>query len=82
MLRKKLQEFNNKQNDLEEAAQKIQIAEEELNFMKAELEAERRKSTVDQAKLRKVEALIAEKERRLQAAEEEFLRKDGSIRQL
>ena len=50
--------------------------------MKAELEVERRKSTVDQAKLRKVEALIAEKERRLEQAEEEFLRRDSDIREL
>ena len=33
--------------------------------MRNELEAERRKSTVDQGKLRKFEQLIAEKERRL-----------------
>ncbi len=58
-MRKKVQELDAKHNDLEQAAQKIQDTEEELNFLKNEVENERRKSTVDQGRLRKMEALIA-----------------------
>jgi len=53
-LRKKVQELDAKHNDLENAAQKIQDTEEELNFLKNEVENERRKSTVDQGRLRKM----------------------------
>jgi hypothetical protein len=35
-------------------------------FLRNEVENERRKSTVDQTKLKKYEALIVEKERRLE----------------
>ncbi len=69
MLRKRVQELDSRHNDMEKAAEKIQVAEEELNFLKNELGNERRKSTVDQNKLRKFEALIAEKQKKLQDAQ-------------
>jgi hypothetical protein len=34
MLRKRVQELDSRHNDMEQAAEKIQIAEEELNFLK------------------------------------------------
>ncbi len=82
MLKKKVIELDKKQEDFEKAAQKIQTTEEELNFLRNEVENERRKSTVDQNKLRKYEALIVEKERRLEEAQEAFLRRDEDIRKL
>lgn len=64
MLRKKVQELDQKVSDLENAAEKIQQADMELEFLRNEVENERRKSTVDQNKLRKMEILIAEKEKK------------------
>ena len=49
-----MQELDAKHNDLQNAAQKIQDTEEELNFLKNEVEKERRNSTVDQGRLRKM----------------------------
>ena len=37
------------------------MTEEELNFLRNEVENERRKSTVDQNKMKKLEQLIAER---------------------
>lgn len=34
MLRKRVQELDSRHNDMEQAAEKIQVAEEELNFLK------------------------------------------------
>ena len=65
MLSKRVQELDSRHNDMEQAAEKIQVAEEELNFLKNQLDNERRKSTVDQNKLRKFEAIIAEKQKKL-----------------
>ena len=69
MLRKRVQELDSRKNEMKKGAEKIQVAEEELNFLKNELDNERRKSTVDQNKLRKFEALIAEKQKKLQDAQ-------------
>lgn len=41
----------------------------ELEFLRNEVENERRKSTVDQNKLRKMEILIAEKEKKFEEAQ-------------
>ena len=67
---------------MEQAAEKIQVAEEELNFLKNQLDNERRKSTVDQNKLRKFEAIIAEKQKKLYDAQQAFLRRDSDIRRI
>jgi hypothetical protein len=50
--------------------------------LKDELENERRKSTVDQNKIRKYEQILGTKEDQLRAAQEEFLRRDSDIRNL
>ena len=50
--------------------------------MRNEVENERRKSTVDQNKLKKLEQVIADKERKLEDAQEAFLRRDSDIRRL
>lgn len=54
----------------------------ELEFLRNEVENERRKSTVDQNKLRKMEILIAEKEKKFEEAQEAFFRRDSDIRRL
>jgi len=50
--------------------------------LRNEVENERRKSTVDQNRLRKMEQMIADKERKLEDAQEAFLRRDTDIRRL
>jgi hypothetical protein len=50
--------------------------------LKDELENERRKSTVDQNKIKKYEQILNTKEDQLRAAQEEFLRRDSDIRNL
>jgi chromosome segregation ATPase len=82
MLQRKIKELDEKNNDFEQAAHKIQVTEEELNFLRNEVENERRKSTVDQNRVKKMEQLIAEKERKLEDAQEAFLRRDSDIRML
>lgn len=61
--------MDQKVSDLEDAAEKIQQADMELEFLRNEVENERRKSTVDQNKLRKMEILIAEKEKKFEEAQ-------------
>lgn len=54
LLQKRVQELDQKNEEFERAAHKIQVTEEELNFLRNEVENERRKSTVDQNRLRKM----------------------------
>ena len=53
-----------------------------MNFLKDELENERRKSTADQNRIRKFEEILQQKQRALDEAENEFLRRDSNIRDL
>lgn len=69
LLQRRLQELDQKNEEFEQAAHKIQVTEEELNFLRNEVENERRKSTVDQNRLRKMEQMIADKERKLEDAQ-------------
>jgi hypothetical protein len=81
-LKRKVEEANRKQDQFYEVAEKIKLTENEINFLKDELENERRKSTVDQNKIRKYEQILNSKEDQLRAAQEEFLRRDSDIRNL
>ncbi len=81
-MKRKVEEANRKQDQFYEVAEKIKLTENEINFLKDELENERRKSTVDQNKIRKYEQILNSKEDQLRAAQEEFLRRDSDIRNL
>ena len=50
--------------------------------MKDELDAERRKSSADQNRIRQFENILQDKQRKLDEAENEFLRRDSNIRDL
>ena len=64
------------------AAETIQRTENEINFLKDELENERRKSQADQARINKMERMIGDKEKQLEKAQDDFLSKDKNIRKL
>jgi TATA-binding protein-associated factor Taf7 len=60
----------------------MKLTENEINFLKDELDNERRKSTADQDRIRKFEKILQEKQRKLDDAENEFLRRDSNIKNL
>jgi chromosome segregation ATPase len=57
-LLKKAEEAKKKQDEFYEAADKIKLTENEINFLKDELENERRKSTADQGRIKKFEQVL------------------------
>lgn len=57
-LLKKAEEAKRKQDEFYEAADKIKLTENEINFLKDELENERRKSTADQGRIKKFEQVL------------------------
>lgn len=64
-LKKKNDEANRKQEQFYKAAEQVNLTENEINFLKGELEQERRKSTVDQNRIRKFEQVLHEREQKL-----------------
>lgn len=64
-LKKKTEEANKKQEQFYKAAETIKLTENEIGFLKGELENERRKSSVDQNRIKKFEDMLNEKERKL-----------------
>ena len=60
-LKKKNDEGNRKQEQFYKAAETIQLTENEINFLKGELDNERRKSSVDQNRIQKFEKMLLEK---------------------
>ena len=61
-LKKKNDEANRKQEQFYKAAEQIKLTENEINFLRGELDNERRKSTVDQNRLQKFDQLLNQKE--------------------
>lgn len=57
-LLKKAEEAKKKQDEFYEAADKIKLTENEINFLKDELENERRKTTADQGRIKKFEQVL------------------------
>ena len=57
-LLKKAEKKKKKQDEFYEAADKIKLTENEINFLKDELENERRKSTADQGRIKKFEQVL------------------------
>ena len=57
-LKRKVEEANRKQEQFYDAAEKIKLTENEIHFLKDELENERRKSTVDQNRIKKFEMVL------------------------
>lgn len=61
-LKNKTTEANRQQEHFYKAAEQIQLTGNELEFLRGELDNERRKSSVDQNRLQKFERLLGEKE--------------------
>ena len=57
-----------KQDQFYKAAEKIKLTENQIDFLKDQLDAERRKSTADQNRIRKFQQMLADKERKLNDA--------------
>lgn len=55
---RRLKKQKKKQDEFYEAADKIKLTENEINFLKDELENERRKSTADQGRIKKFEQVL------------------------
>ena len=64
-LKRKTDEANKKQEHFYKAAEEIKLTENEINFLRGELDNERRKSTVDQNRIRKFEEVLNDKEQKL-----------------
>lgn len=57
-LQKKQEEANRKQDEFYKAAEKMKLTENEIEFLKDELENERRKSTADQNRIKQFEQIL------------------------
>lgn len=76
---KKLEEARKKDEDLKKLADKVNLTNNEMKFVKEALEDERRKSQLDLAKIDKLERILDSKEKELEDAEAEFLNRDKDI---
>ena len=76
---KKLDEARKKDEDLKKLADKVNLTNNEMKFVKEALEDERRKSQLDLAKIDKLERILDSKEKELEDAEAEFLNRDKYI---
>lgn len=81
-LKRKTEEANKKQEHFYGATEKIKLTENEINFLRNELEQERRKSSVDQNRIKKFESVLNDKEEKLANTEQEYLRRDSDMRDL
>lgn len=61
-------------------AKKEQEDEQAINFLKEEIEKERRKSSADQGLIRKMEALVKEKERAIEDSKRRFTSLESEVR--
>lgn len=68
-LAKKQEEANRRQDEFYKAAEKVKLTENEIEFLKEELDNERRKSTADQNRIRQYEQILTDKQRKLEEAE-------------
>lgn len=82
VLAKKLAEAQKKDDDLRKLADKVNLTNNEVNFLKDKLDDERRKSQLDLAQIDKLEKILGDKERELEDAEAEFLNRDKDIGKL
>ena len=81
-LKRKNDEANKKQEQFYNAAESIKLTENEIDFLRGELDNERRKSSVDQNRIRKFAEVLNEREKKLEEYEQDEGRKDGDIRDL
>lgn len=81
-LKKKTEQANRKQEQFYGAAQKIKLTENQINFLREQLDKERRKSSVDQNRIQKFEGVLNEKQAKLADIEHEYLQRDSDIRDL
>lgn len=66
ILESKIREANQFNNRLNEFSRKSEKDDEEIRFLREEIEKERRKSTADENTIKKLEYILAEKMRLLQ----------------
>jgi hypothetical protein len=57
-LKKKTEDANRKQEQFYKAAETLKLTENEINFLKGELDNERRKSSVDQNRINKFDQML------------------------
>lgn len=57
-MKKKTEDANRKQEQFYKAAETLKLTENEINFLKGELDNERRKSSVDQNRINKFDQML------------------------
>lgn len=76
----KIKAANDNHNKYLELARKSEAGDEEIKFLKAEIDKERRKSTADEALIKKLETLLAEKVRIIEENKKKNQENDDQIR--